>query len=124
MTAQEQIKVFIKVGCGDAIKEIRRNNNCALSSDQLNHQIEIAIGTGLVARVEALAGVRCIPLTDLQVERLTKRCLQLEWTVDALSAAKLGNISEQTQRDLVEALISDQIADNEEEALQLLKESK
>lgn len=123
VTVKEQIKEFIKIGCEDAIREVRCNNR-PLSSKRLNHHIEIAIGTGLVARVEKLAQIRGIPLINQQVERLTRRCLELEWTVDALSAAKLGVISEQTRLDLINSLVSNQLADNEEEALRLLNESE
>ena len=124
MTAKEQINSLISVGCKDAIQEIKRNHNCPLSSYRLNHHIEIAIGTGLVSRVIALAEIRGLPLTTPQVECLTRRCLQLEWIVDALCAAQQGTISEQTRRELIEALVSNQIAENQEEALQLLNQSE
>jgi hypothetical protein len=120
----EQIKALVKVGCEDAIQEIRRNRNRPLSSDRLNHYIENAINTGLVSRVIALAEIRGMPLTPSQADRLTQRCLQLEWFLDALCAARLGTICDQTRRELTSALVSNQIADNQEEALQLLKESE
>lgn len=124
VTAIEQVKALKKVGCKDAIQEIKRNHSRPLSSDRLRHHIETAINTGLVSRVIALTELRGLPLTSPQIERLTKRCLRLEWVVDALRAAKLGTISVQTRRQLIEALVSDRFADNQEEAQQLLRESE
>jgi hypothetical protein len=120
VTAKEQIEELSKIGCEDAIKEIKSNNG-PLSSQRLNHHIEIAIGTGLVARVEGLATIRSMPLTRVQVERLTNECLRLEWIVDAVSASKLGTISEQTRHELIEALVSKKMVENQEEAILLLE---
>jgi hypothetical protein len=122
VTANEQIEALSKIGCIDAIQEIRRNGNRPLSPDRLNHHIEHAIKTGLVARVTGLTKISGVPLTDSQVERLTERCLQQEWFVDALSAAKLGHISTGIRRSLVEALISHKLADSRAEVLELLQE--
>lgn len=124
MTAIEQIKALRKVRCKDAVQEIRRNGNRPLSPDRLNHHIDNAISTGLVSRVVALVEIRGRPLTIPQIERLTKRCLQLEWVVDALSAARLGAISNQTRRELIAALISKHIADNRKEALHLMRKAE
>lgn len=124
VTATEQITTLKKVGCIDAIQDIKLNDNRPLSSDRLSHHIEIAINKGLVSRVHALAEIRGIPLTSSQADRLTKRCLQLEWVVDALSAAQLGMISNQTRRELISALVANQIANNHEEARQLLQQAK
>ena len=124
MTAEEQIKALMKVGCEDAVQEIGDNGNCPLSSDRLDYHIEIAISTGLVARVETLVAIKGTALTGPQVERLTKVCLKLEWIVDALSASKLGIVSEQTRQELIKALIAGQIADSQEQAVELLDDKE
>ena len=124
MTASEQIKALIKAGCEDAIREIKCNQNRPLPANRLNHHIEIAIGTGLVMRVVALSEIMGGSLSHGQVERLTRRCLELEWVVDALCAAKQGLISDETRWELVRALISHQLAGDAQEAMQLLTETE
>lgn len=124
VTPSDQIKALEKIGCKSAIQEIKRNHDRPLSPARLHHHIELAIKAGLVSRVAALAEISGKSFTTQQVHRLTKRCLRLNWVVDALCAAKLGMISDQLRDELVAALISNQLAENQNEALQLLQESE
>lgn len=120
VTAHGQIEVLTKINCEEAIQEIIANGRLPLSADRLNHHIDIAIETGFVARVEGLIAIGGAALNGSQTNRLVKVCLRLEWIPDALSASKLGIVSEETREELIKALCSGQFAENREEAVQLL----
>ena len=121
VTAIEQIEVLGKVGCEDAIEEIKRHNR-PLSTERLTHYIELNIDTGLVGRITALAKIGDIKLSTSQLDRLVVRCLMLEWDVDALFAARHGTISGPVRRKLIDTLIAHRHVDDEAGVLELLSE--
>lgn len=120
MSVHTQFEPLWKAGCKRAVLAIVKNGGKALTSRQLDVQIENAIRAGLVHHVRILCELRSRPLSQSETERLICRCLKLRWVSDALSAASLGPISVTVRRNLFRRSINAKEIDSEAEFNELV----
>ena len=122
MTRKQEITRLTRVGCNSAANDLRCNSNSSLTPSRWRQHISVAINRGFVSHVEALLEVSGLSLTQRQAERLTNRCLSLEWNVDAIGATRLGTISKKVRGQVIRALIASGLVDSRHEAIQVLDE--
>jgi hypothetical protein len=120
MKNKHQFEMFWEVGCKRAIWALIKNKGKALSMKQINGQLSIAIRNGLVAHASKLAELRGTPLRAEECERLVRRCLELGWIPDALSAARTAIVSSAIRRELLKVAVSNKLAKDQQEAESLL----
>lgn len=122
MTGRQQLKELSKIGCEDAVREIKRTRYKPLSSLRLEHYLIRAINGGFVRRAVILAQMKGSPLETEQLERLIKRCIELDWVPDAVFAASQGTISKKTRRKLIRILVRQKHVDDDREAARVVDE--
>ena len=120
VTGKDQIEVLSKIGCENAIREIKKNGGNPLSKTRLGEYLEESVRDGYVLRAEKLAGLIGLTLTRGQREQLIKRCLELEWDVDAINAVRMGPVSDQIREALINALVAHGHVNDRAEAIEVL----
>jgi len=120
MDVNKQFAALWKIGCRQGVFAIIKNKGRPLSPSQLERQVKQSVRRGLLAHAIVFARLAERELNPVEVERLTRRCLQLGWIPDALQAMRQHKVRTTIRDKVIMAAVERGIAGNPTEVRKLI----